>query len=324
MLVKINIPSRLHLTLISMHKDGYRQNGGIGFTIKDPSLEIVLQVSKKIEINDQRDKGFTKEEKERIFQILEYESKLRNFSKRYKASIKGNVPAHFGFGSSTAVRLVLIEGLYLVNEYKYTKEDIVKASERGGVSGIGIETYFHGGFVFDMGRANKNEFMPSSAMEKKEKTLPLLCKRIDMPSWQIGICLPNIKSKTENEEKKFFSKTCPIDEHESHKVLYHATYGVLASVMEDDMVTFSNAIKEIQKCEWKHAERELYGEELIVVEKALYDCGADAVGMSSLGATLFFVANDVDEMIKKAKNKLPKCQFYITDVDNIGRTITHD
>lgn len=323
-IMKIKIPTRLHLTLISLHDNGYRQNGGIGFAIDTPSLEISFKNTTSIEINDERTYGFNTEEKTRIVDILNKEKKRHDFSNGYTVTIIGDVPTHMGFGSSTAVRLALIEGLYLVNKFSYTEEDIVKASERGGVSGIGIETYFEGGMVFDMGSACKSDFVPSSSMEKEPKILPLVCKYISIPSWKIGICIPDIEPKTESEEKAFFNETCPIKESESYKVLYHVTYGVLASVMENDRNTFAKAIKEIQKCQWKKAERSLYGNELIDVENVLYECGAEAVGMSSLGPTLFFVAKDIEKVVSKSKVLLPKSQLFVADVNNNGRSISYD
>jgi len=324
MIIKIKIPTRLHITLISMHDKGYRQNGGIGFTIDAPSLEIHFKQSSTLSIEDTRVEGFTRDEKKRILDILNTTSLKMSFDFRYEAIIKGNVPTHMGFGSSTAIRLALIEGLYLVNNRDYTQEEVVKSSERGGVSGIGIETYFGGGFVFDMGRRYKSDFAPSSAMETREKTLPLLCKRVNMPQWQIGICIPSIKPKTEKEEKSFFNKICPIAEEESYKTLYHASYGVLASVMEGDHNTFAEAIKHIQTCYWKGAERLLYGDALINEENILYECGAHAVGMSSLGASLYFVADDISKVVNKAKQQLKNSIFYEANVNNKGRIISHD
>ena len=323
-MLKIKIPTRLHITLISMHKNSYRQNGGMGFAIDAPAVEIEFKEEEHLEINDQRKKGFTSLEKKRIIEILNALSGEKSFLKKYKAIIKGDVPTHMGFGSSTAARLALIEGLYVINKSDYTKEEIVQVSERGGVSGIGIETYFKGGFVFDIGRTDKSQFSPSSAMEKEKKELPLVCKSIKMPSWKIGVCIPDIASKTESEEKAFFIQTCPIEKNESYEVLYHGVYGLLASAIEEDKETFQKAIKQIQKCKWKSAERTLYGDALLKEEDILYDCGAKAVGMSSLGASLYFFADDVDLVIENAKLKLPNSQFFIADVNNTGRTIDYD
>jgi beta-ribofuranosylaminobenzene 5'-phosphate synthase len=307
-----------------MHNNGYRQNGGIGFAIDTPTLEIHFKQADMLSIEDTRSRGFNDNEKKRILDILKDESHKMSFDFGFEATIKGDVPTHMGFGSSTAVRLALIEGLYLINKKEYIQEDIVKISERGGVSGIGIETYFRGGLVFDMGRASKSDFVPSSAMEEKEKTLPLVCKRVDMPKWQIGICIPHVEPKTEEEEKVFFTKICPIKKEESYKTLYHVTYGVLASVVEEDKHTFEEAIKQIQHCHWKSAERSLYGDVLLKEEKILYECGAKAVGMSSLGASLYFIADDVNDVMQKAKIKLEKSKFFVANTNNIGRSINYD
>lgn len=307
-----------------MHNNGYRQNGGIGFSIDNPSLEVAFVESDAFGIDDMRQNAFLADEMQRIINILEDECKRLGFADKYKATIRGDVPTHMGFGSSTAIRLALVEGLYVTNKHKYNKDDIVRASGRGGTSGIGIEIYFHGGMVFDMGRATSSKFAPSSAMEQSEKSLPLVCKRVDMPPWEIGICVPDIKPKTETEEKEFFARTCPIDENQSYKALYHATYGVLASAMEDDIDTFASAINQIQDCQWKRAERSLYGSELPKVEKVLYECGAKSVGMSSLGATLFFVADDVADVVSKAQKQLGDSLLSSAMINNVGRTIRYD
>lgn len=237
-----------------MHAKAYRQNGGIGFSIDMPTLNISFNKADFIEVYDKRKQGFTPEEQSRILKMVEAEKKKLNLRQGYRAIIGGDVPTHMGFGSSTAIRLALIEGLYLVNKYDYAQEEVIEASERGGVSGIGIKTYFDGGMVFDIGRSSKGDFVPSSSMEKAIKNLPLTFKQLDMPSWKIGVCIPNIEPKSESEEKAFFLATCPIEEMESHKVLYHILYGTVASVIEHNKSTFADSIREIQQCQWKKLE----------------------------------------------------------------------
>lgn len=317
----ITIPTRLHLTLISMHANGYRQNGGIGFAIDSPNIQLQIEKSDAFEIKDHRSNGLSKQEKDRLISTLKEMYASRNFKKACRITISGDAPTHMGFGSGTAVRFGAIEGFFLINEYKYTQDEIVFASKRGGVSGIGVETYFNGGFVFDLGRADKSEFAPSSAMEETKRSLPLTCKKLAMPSWKIGICIPNIMPKTEAEEKDFFQKTCPIEEVESYKVLYHSTYGVLASIMENDIEVFANAIKQIQSCKWKYAERSLYGDALVRIEDYIYKNGALAVGMTSLGSSLYFVSKDIDTLIQKASMEMPQCRWISADVNNTGRMI---
>jgi beta-ribofuranosylaminobenzene 5'-phosphate synthase len=317
----IKIPTRLHLTLIAMHDGGYRQNGGVGFAIDAPNLAVAMVPNDVLVIEDSREDAFQRDELQRAKEILLAIINNKGFQKVYKASIQGDVPTHMGFGSSTAVRLALVEGLYLINDEPYTKEEIITASQRGGVSGIGVQTYFEGGMVLDIGRSSQSAFVPSSAMETTEKKLPLVCKQIKMPKWHIGICVPNISPKSEDEEKSFFQEVCPIGPTESYETLYHVVYGVVAATLEDDFQDFAKAIKAIQSCHWKNAERDLYGKALLKIEDELYACGAEAVGMSSLGASLYFVGENIEAVIESAKDRLPECKLWPSSPNNQGREI---
>lgn len=325
MLVQIKINSRLHITLISLHTNGYRQNGGFGFAIEEPSLNILGEKSQSFEIIDYRVRGFGMDEKQRLLNILEQTADQKNFVQKCTIEISGDVASHMGFGAGTAIRLASLELLYLINASEYTEQEIINASGRGGTSGIGIHTYFNGGYVFDIGRGDQGEnFVPSCATEKHPSS-PLALLHAPMPDWEIGLCIPKyIVSKNEVEEKAFFSQTCPIEPSESYEALYHVVYGVLGGINEENKAIFGEAIKNIQSCRWKSAERHLYVDEIERIEKVLYSAGATSVGMSSLGASLFFIAEDIQNVIKTAKERLVECDLRVTRPNNTGRIIIHD
>lgn len=313
---------RLHLTLIAMHDGEYRKNGGFGFTISTPYLELKFQKSSFFNIIDTRQLAFSDQEISRALEIVQTIVKKFNFSNLYTLTILGNgVPTHSGFGTSTALRLAMIEALFLLNEYPYLKHDVVQLSKRGHTSGIGINTYFEGGYVFDIGvLQNDLRFLPSS--HENPMGNPLVLNRGEMPNWQLGICIPkNITAKTEDEEKDFFKKTCPITSEQTYQTLYHVIYGLVGSIQEDIIDDFNKAVISIQNCAWKKAERELYGQPLLKIEKALYDSGATSVGMSSLGPALFFFSNDLQTTLKKARENLPDCLIFETSPHNHGRQI---
>lgn len=321
----INISSRLHVTLISLHTNGYRQNGGFGFAIEEPSLNIRGEKSQSFEIIDHRERGFSMDEKRRLLNVLEQTADQKNFAQKCTIEISGDVASHMGFGTGTAIRLASLELLYLINGSEYTEQEIINASGRGGTSGIGIHTYFNGGYVFDIGRSDLNgNFTPSCATEKNPSS-PLALIQGSMPEWEIGLCVPKyIHSKSEVEEKAFFSQTCPIEPSESYEALYHVVYGVLGGIKEENRATFEKAIKNIQSCRWKSAERQLYDGQIERIEQVLYDAGADSVGMSSLGASLFFTADNMQNVMKNARELLPECDLRVTLPNNTGRIIIHD
>ena len=49
-----------------MNRDGYRLNGGIGFSISSPTLDICFEEADTIDIIDLRKHGFTEDELHRI------------------------------------------------------------------------------------------------------------------------------------------------------------------------------------------------------------------------------------------------------------------
>lgn len=322
--VVIEIKPRLHLTLIGMNKDGYRINGGVGCSVQEPSLKLCFSKSDEFALSDIRHFPFIEQEIIRIKKIIDHEQVNIRARHNIRIEIKGEMPTHFGFGSSTAVRLACLEALYLLNNCKLKREQLVLSSGRGGTSGIGINAYFEGGLIIDLGRGDKEFISHPSQLSENRKSLPLMMQRIEMPEWEVGICIPNnIPHKSEKEEVEFFRKTCPISSSEVYKTLYDVIYGLYSAVREKDKKTFCLALQSIQQRAWKLSERKQYGKKLLSIEQKLYKCGAESVGMSSLGPSLFFLAKDVKAVVKKIKAGRADCKLLVTKPSNSGRNIVY-
>lgn len=319
--LSIKCRSRLHLSLFSMHDSGIRINGGIGFAIEFPSITLRATPSLSYVINDTRRLGLSLEAKNRLINRLVAARRQYSLPKAVTIDIGGDAVAGHGFGSGTAVGLSSVEALMCVNGRELSKNELIYLSGRGGTSGIGINTYFSGGAVLDLGIKNSNcSHRPSSAVDSIVP--PLLLQQHDMPCWNFGICIPlNIEPMTKEQEETFFKIVCPIKESEAHKSLYHSVVGVMGAICENDKDAFEYSIRELQKCEWKKAERTFHGGTLQEIEELLYRCGASAVGMSSLGPSLYFLANDVNMVINRTKKILQNCEFVMTTPDNLGRKI---
>jgi len=233
------------------------------------------------------------------------------------------MPSHFGFGSATAIRLAALEGASVIAGQPAARESLVRGSKRGGTSGIGITTYFTGGFVLDLGvKQAPLEILPSSALEGARPD-PLVIMRIDMPDWGVGICIPSgIRALSEVEEIEFFRRACPVPRPDVNETLYHVIYGLAASALERDLGTFSQAIKEIQGCTWKSLERVLHGDRLLALERDIYEAGAAAVGMSSLGPCLFFLGGDLGRLADSLSEKRPEHLWLTTAICNSSRSLT--
>jgi beta-ribofuranosylaminobenzene 5'-phosphate synthase len=305
--------------LLAMHAGEYRTNGGLGFSIAAPLCDISICTSPIIEIEDKRTRALSDHEQSRLRLILERERSSNCFKSGISISISGEMWAHFGYGSGTAITLASLESLHRINRSAPLPATLISASGRGGTSGIGIQTYFKGGCILDLGRPiDERPFAPSHKVENGGT--PLVLDHLDMPMWDIGICVPfNIASKSHAEEEAFFARTCPAPSGEVYRTLYHVLFGLYASIRENDRKTFCSALRMVQEGYWKKAETAEYGKPLIDIERDLYSCGATAVCMSSLGPCLFYLADDVSEVIRRMKPLRADCDYLVTVPANHGR-----
>lgn len=288
--LRIVAPPRIHLCLISMHDGAPRMNGGIGFAIDGPEARIDIVPSNDLLLNDARPSPMTASEVEHLGSLLRAFCSERQMDRMAQIDIGGDMRTHFGMGSGTSLRLAAIEGLALFNGLHLTKSEIISASKRGGTSGVGINSYFEGGLICDLGRPNDgNDFGPSSAAQADRA--PLALPTITLPEWPMLLCLPRrISPKTQGEEIEFFRRTTPLPDAASFEASYVALFGIYAAAAEGDYPAFCRGVNEIQHTAWKKAERSEYGEPLAGVCEALRIGGADCVGMSSLGPMIFCFA----------------------------------
>jgi beta-ribofuranosylaminobenzene 5'-phosphate synthase len=315
----IKIPSRIHITLIAMHNCDIRKNGGIGFSIDDEDSFIKAKTSKK-ENSISNNTHIPDRKKSEILNILNNIRDMYSFEHCVEIELSKSTRFHIGLGTGTAITLACIESLFLVNKREYNQEEIVCLSRRGGTSGIGVNTYFSGGFVFDAGTKidNKNH-RPSSGVSGSFSLPTLICSR-DMPDWKVCILHPaNISGIEGVRESDFFEKTCPIEKNESYMACYYSVFGVLASIIDSDYALFAKSINNLQKTEWKKSEIKA-NEGIEAKIEYLISQGADCVGLSSIGPSLYFFGNDL-EKIKKDFIDRYGWHGFITRPNNSGRTL---
>lgn len=288
--LRILSPPRIHLCLISMHDGAPRMNGGIGFAISGPMARIDIAPSNDLQLNDTRPNPMTPVEIDQFGSLLKAFCSDRGLERMAQIDIGGDIRTHFGMGSGTSLRLAAIEGLALINGRELTKAEIISASKRGGTSGVGINSYFEGGLICDLGRPNDGDnFSPSSAVQPDR--LPLAMPTVTLPEWPILLCIPHrISSKTQSEEIEFFRRTTPLSDTASFEASYLALFGIYAAAAEGDYPAFCRSVNDIQHTAWKKAERSEYGQPLAAICEALRVGGADCVGMSSLGPMIFCFA----------------------------------
>lgn len=326
-MLRIEAFPRVHITLIGMNCDGYRINGGIGFSIASPMLEMSFKEADYVEVEDKRCQGFTQDELNRLTDHLRRVKNQEKLDLGFVCTIhEGVIESHVGFGSNSIIYLSCVEALLKLNHREYTENNVMALSGRGGTSGIGINTYFKGGFIFDTGIVNNEHrvLAPSSVFMNEEGHQPLLMKSLRLPQWDLGICIPDVARNTEDEERQFFQANCPIEKSAAEDVLYEAVYGITSSLMENDFEVFCQSIDAIQSTKWKSLERNLYGENLLNAEAVIKNAGAKCVGMSSLGPMLYFFGEDMDGIVGKVNQEMPEYICFKTSFNNSGRVVEDD
>ena len=323
--MQIEVFPRVHLTLVAMCLSGYRRNGGLGFAISDPRAFVQGTADAEMRVDDRRQRGFTSDESSRLHCRLQSVYQSLSLDTPVRIVIDGAMPTHYGFGSTTAIRLACLELLLAINGVEVTRRELIQHSGRGGTSGVGIETYFRGGFVLDLGRPSSSAPLRPSSQGEHDSALPLTLVTSPMPQWQVGICIPlDIPALTERQECEFFERATPLTTRQVETILHHGVSGVAAAILEDDRTTFEHAVDRLQGCAWKKQELDAHGNRLLDYVEILRMAGARAVAMSSLGPGLIFLAEDVVDVLDSTADDLRNCYTAHCRPRNTGRTVTDD
>ncbi len=319
---EIEVFPRLHLSLLDLSDRGYRRNGGLGFALAEPLTKLVFRKSTVTSVAKLSAIGYSYSEEQELLHRIE--SARKNHDLRQAICLESVTPIlrHSGFGSGTAISLACMEATFLLNNRPIQQHDLQALSGRGGVSGVGINTYFNGGVVCDIGRrADAGPFLPSDAIEAPPE-MPVTLIASAMPSWDIGILTPRtMRPRTMAEERELFSSNCPLSMQDVCSTIYHAVFGAIGAILASDLPTFCSAVTALQQGAWKRAEIAQYGKGMQAIIEQLQQLGCDAVGMSSVGPTLFFLAEDFESVFPSVKEECSGHLVFRTRPRNSGREV---
>lgn len=319
--LQIAIRPRIHVGLLSMHGGGYRKNGGIGFAVEDPKTFVEVSRASEFAVSDNRKNPLTRCERALIGQIVDSVQQVEGFKWSVSCRLTGDARPHVGLGMGTGVRLAILESIYRLNGVEPDADLLVRRSGRGGTSGIGIRTYFHGGMVVDLGvRNHDQQFLPSST--GRPGSPPPVLAHTDMPAWAVCLCLPmHLRPRTQAEEREFFRRTTPISKISAYETTYHALFGVYAAAMEENLEAFCKAIDHLQTVEWKLQERKQYGTGVEDCTAKLKNCGMVGIGMSSLGPLLYCFGSKFALAAAERYMLDAGCLSFVTSPANCGRSL---
>jgi len=324
-IIRVSVPSRVHLTLIDLGSAGYRRNGGVGFGITEPRSTLAFKADQVVDLRALTSCGYPSAEIIRLTERLVRLMKQRQLPQGVRL-VEVQLPTrHFGFGTGTAVSLACLESLFLLNGLSESPEYLRAHCGRGGASGIGLSSYFSGGFIFDAGRQfNPAAIVGSDATDEVDEP-PLEMVRLDMMDWPMGVLIPPGTSAISLEQERgFFSRRLPLPAADVFEITYHALFGALVAVQSHNYDAFCASINALQLCAWKRAEIDLYGQAVRTCASHLASIGCDAIAMSSIGPALIFWARDFDAAFATAARHYGPSAVFRTSPDNMGRILSHD
>jgi beta-ribofuranosylaminobenzene 5'-phosphate synthase len=297
-LVRVIAPARIHCGLLNESGLFGRIDGGIGFSIANPYWTI--DVSTK-ELPNQS-----------ISLCLEHERAINYVLDRFKLlykvdnisiSISDSIPIHAGLGSKTSLMLGVGYAIAKLFSLPIAPFELAKIVGRGSTSGIGVHSFFSGGFVWDFGRKfpeSKQEFSPSSSscLLPPREILHLPVDWLKVIHFRFDNSGPHGLI-----EKNIFKHYCPIPESETRHTLSVVSGALIPALFEKDEELLQNALRCLQHSGFKQYEW-LHQGDTTKGFKAYWDsCGSPiALGLSSMGPSMYCLTHDTDKVLSLLEN----------------------
>jgi len=311
-MIRITTPSRLHITLIDLNAALGRVDGGVGITLEDPSMRLSATKS--------NEGIFVTGDEEYTPRIKVAAQAVIPEGEGVHITLEESFPSHRGLGSGTQSSLSAGWAVNQLYDLGLSVREVAALVGRGGTSGIGVESFEHGGFIVDGGHrfSDKGAFSPSAASSVPPG--PVLFRH-DFPDWPIVVAMPELQGASSQKEVDIFKKYCPIPLHEVQTVSHIILMEMLPAIIEEDPVSFGDAINRIQKAGFKKHEVALQKQEVRECMDIMRENGAYGAGMSSFGPTVFAVAEDpknIEKAVSEYMGDTINGSVFITRAGNSG------
>jgi len=277
------------MTLIDVAGVTHRRYGGAGFTLDAFPIEVRASLAVdnevtyecEVEARDQAD----------VCSLLE--RLTSELDAQFYIHVLSLPPQHAGFGSKTALLLAVAASCNTLLESPLSVADLKRLSGRGGASGIGVNAFFVGGLIVDLGHpeSTNTTFSPSSA--KQALVTPPIGVRLPFPqNWEIHLFLPEGYRYSAGSEIEFFQHNTPIPSDEALSVLAAVYHGILPAFLEEDHRLLKRALTDIHAGGFK--KREVDGQHSHVHDLLQILRGHDhiAAGMSSMGPLIYAIVSE--------------------------------
>lgn len=300
---KVTIRSypRVHFGLLELSGNYARIDGSAGLAVSAFPMTVTVSDSEEFCIDTNN------ADAERICRYTV--SDLSPFlpSLRIRIAIHSDSRMHLGLGFSTQCALTVGCAILTYFNIPFSQESLALSVRRGGTSGIGIRSFFNGGFIIDGGHLfpeDKDSLGPSSKYTLK--TIPPLIARIPFPDWKICIAIPTADTYLGGEsEINFWENNTPIPEDECNYLCKNLLLGIMPALCEKNFNAFCGAMHNSTYYGLKKREIDYWQPQYEQCKQIMEECGWSGVTLSSLGpAIIGFSDSQIDN--EQAHNELSK------------------
>ena len=294
---------RLHVTLIDLGGATHRRYGGAGFSLDGPWTDVEAMPSRQNTL----ELPFAVDERDRR-DVQDMISRLsRQLRRCFAVAVRKTPPLHIGLGTKTALLLATARSCMEVVGREPDRDQLQRVSRRGAASGVGINAFFPGGLVVDLGHptSRSRTWLPSGASVPKSP--PPVGVRSSVPEhWVFHLFLLAGKRYHAGEEVEMFRRNTPVPRHEVTAVLAEVYHGLVPAVICDNLPLLKTVLRTINRRGFKRAE--VTGQPRGVrAAMSLLDRDTEAaVGMSSMGPLVYAITDSRSESVQRLLNRRGK------------------
>ena len=317
--VRISVGTRLHCGLIDLGFATRRIFGGCGIALEAPRSVITWAPLDRDEIVVEDLAGVDSRTRATVGRAL---GRLRTRSHAVggRLIVEHVAPQHVGLGVTTSLVLGALQAVNASVDLGLNREQLKVLSGRGGASGVGLTSFFGGGFLIDAGRlrAGHTEFHPSGFKDATSR--PTHIASLEFPSeWSVRLLLPPGRRWHGAEEVEFFRQYTPVPDTEILEVLSIIYHSIVPSIVEKDVVELQRGLHGLNCVGFKRCEVTSHGPAVRALLDRLSVAGIPA-GMSSMGPLVYAIGptNILDRAAREASREDNITDFGVVNVRNIN------
>jgi beta-RFAP synthase len=278
----IEAGARLHLGFLDLNGACGRRYGSIGVTLERPRCRVEARPAPA---------GATRPAAEPVRGILERLGEDLGIG-AIDVQLVEAIPAHAGFGAGTQLALAVALAAARAAGRPISIRELARRLGRGQRSGIGVAAFERGGLVIDAGHPAEEGGEATAAKADGPEPPPVIFQHPLPDDWHFVLATPRAAPGLSGQsERQAFRDLPPMDAERVGRICRLTLMQVAPAVLTGDIRSFGSAITEIQEAVGQYfapyqggrfASRT--GCEVTELARAH---GADAVGQSSWGPTVF-------------------------------------